>query len=110
MRFTFVFFPEVDVETLLPAIRDALTRLPAEITLLTIDKADADSNHRAFRNWRTDGVSYFVWAWETDPGMLLSDQLRLASMALKFNGDTLIRLRDVATLHAGMRCFPQAPK
>lgn len=35
--------------------------------------------------------------------MMLHDFQQLASMALKFNGDALVRLRDVATLHAGMR-------
>jgi hypothetical protein len=102
VKFTFMFFPERDVETLIPAITEALTRLPTEITLLAIEKIDPDSDHPAYGKWRTDGVSYFVWAWETDTGMLLREQLQLASVALKFNGDVLIRLRDVATLHAVM--------
>jgi hypothetical protein len=31
-------------------------------------------------------------------------------MALKFNGDALVRLRDVATLHVGMRQVPETGK
>lgn len=106
-EFSFMFFPERDVESLLPALREALTRLPAEVSLLAVEKAAADREHRAYSKWRTDGVSYFVWTWETDTGMLLPELQQLASMALKFNGDALIRLRDVATLHAGMREAPQ---
>jgi hypothetical protein len=110
MKFTFMFFPERDVEMLLPAIREAITRLPAEYTLLAVEKVDPDSDHRGFGKWRADGVSYFVWAWDTAPDMLLAEQRELASMALKFNGDALIRLRDVATLHAGMRRVPETTK
>jgi Glyoxalase superfamily protein len=109
-KFTFMFFPERDVEKLLPAIKEALTRLPAEITLLALEKIDLKPDHRAFGKWRTDGVSYFVWAWETDAAMLLSDVHQLASMALKFNGDELVRLRDVATVHSGMRPVPETEK
>lgn len=98
-KFTLVFFPEQDAEKLLPALREALTRLPAEITVSTIEKIEPDPDHPTFGKWRSDGVSYFVWAWEVP----LPDMRQLASIALKFNGDTLIRLRDVATLHAGVR-------
>ena len=66
-------------------------------------------HHPGFGKWRSDGVSYFVWAWEADAGVL-SVQLQLASMALKFNGDALVRLRDVATLHAGTREAPRNEK
>jgi hypothetical protein len=102
MKFTFMFFPERDVDKLLPDIRAVLARLPAEITLLAVEKVDPDPDHRGFGKWRADGVSYFVWAWNNDVG-ILPEQRELASMALKFNGDALVRLRDVATLHAGMR-------
>jgi hypothetical protein len=105
-KFTFFFFPERDVEELIPAIREALTRLPADIALLAIEKVEPDPDHPAYGKWRSDGVSYFVWAWETHVG-LLQRQLELASMALKFNGDTLVRLRDVATLHAGVDGGPE---
>ena len=110
IKFTFMFFPERDVEKLLPAIKEALTRLPTEITLLAVEKIDPKPDHPAFGKWRTDGVSYFVWAWETDTAMLLAEVHQLASMALKFNGDMLVRLRDVATLHAGMRPVPDNEK
>lgn len=103
MKMTLMFFPERDVEKLLPAITEALTRLPAELNVLAIEKIDPSPDHRAYGKWRSDGVSYFVWAWETDIGMLLPELGQFAAMALKFNGDVLIRLRDVATLHAGMR-------
>ena len=75
-----------------------------------IEKIDPSPDHPAYGKWRTDGVSYFVWAWETDTGMLLPELRQLAAMALKFNGDALIRLRDVATLHAGMRRVPEKEK
>jgi hypothetical protein len=38
--------------------------------------------------------------------MLRPELGQFAAMALKFNGDVLIRLRDVATLHVGMREIP----
>lgn len=110
MKVTFMFFPERDVETLLPAITEALARLPAELTVLTIEKIDPSSDHPAYGKWRSDGVSYFVWAWETEPGMLRPELGQFAAMALKFNGETLIRLRDVATLHAGTREPPESEK
>lgn len=104
MKMTFMFFPERDVEKLLPAITEALTRLPAELTVVAIEKVAPGPDHRAYGKWRSDGVSYFVWAWESDDtGMLLAELGQLAGMALKFNGDELVRLRDVATLHAGTR-------
>jgi len=103
VKLTFMFFPERDVETLLPAINEALARLPAEITLVAVEKVDPSPDHRGFGKWRTDGVSYFAWAWASDTGLLLHELQQLASMALKFNGDVLVRLRDVATLHAGTR-------
>lgn len=110
MKMTFMFFPERDVEKLLPAITDALTRLPAELTVTAIEKIDPSPDHRAYGKWRSDGVSYFVWAWETDPGMLLPELGQFAGMALKFNDDVLIRLRDVATLHVGTREAPKNEK
>jgi hypothetical protein len=103
IKMTFVFFPERDVEKLLPAMREALTRLPPELSVSAIEKIDPNPEHRAYGKWRSDGVSYFVWAWEPDVGMLLPELAQFASMALKFNGDALIRLRDVATLHVGVR-------
>ena len=110
MKFTFMFYPERVVEELLPALREALGRLPTEVTLVAIDKIDPSPDHRGLGKWRTDGVSYFVWAWAADNGMLLPELLQLASMALKFNGEVLVRLRDVATLHAGMRSAPVSEK
>jgi hypothetical protein len=110
IKFTFMFFPERDVEPLLPAIREALARLPAEITVTAVETVDPGPDQRGFGRWRADGVSYFVWAWQADIGLLLPEQTQLASMALKFNGDTLIRLRDVATLHALMRRVPETTK
>lgn len=110
LKFTVMFFPEHDVEKLLPALREALARLPAEITLVSIEAIDPEPDHRGFGTWRTDGVPYFMWAWEADTDMLLSEQLRLASMALKFNGDVLVRLRDVATFHAPTRRVPETQK
>jgi hypothetical protein len=106
IKFTLFFFPEHDAEQLLSAIREALTRLPTEITVLAVEKIEPDPSHPAFGKWRSDGVSYYVWEWETDPGMLLSTQLQLASMALKFNGDLLVRLRESATLHVGIPALP----
>ncbi len=103
MKMTFVFFPERDVETLLPAITEALARLPAELRVVAVEKIDPSEGHPAYAKWRSDGVSYFVWAWETDAGMLLPELTQVAGMALKFNGDELVRLRDVATLHVGTR-------
>jgi hypothetical protein len=108
VKLSFMFYPEHDVDKLLPAIREALTRLPAGTTVLAIEKVDPRPDQRGFGKWRADGVSYFAWAWETETDMMLPEQLQLASMALKFNGDVLIRLRDVATLHAGMRRAPAA--
>jgi hypothetical protein len=105
--FTFMFFPEVDLEKLLPAIREALTRLPAEITVSAVETIEPKPDHPAYGKWATDGVSYYVWAWEADTGMLLPELRQVASMALKFNGDALVRLRDVATLHVGMRAAPE---
>jgi hypothetical protein len=105
-KLTVFFFPEHDVEQLLPGLREALTRLPAEMTVLSVEKGEPNPDHHAHGKWRTDGVSYFAWAWETDISMRLPDFQLLASMALKFNGDVLVRLRDVATLHA---CIPQVP-
>jgi hypothetical protein len=102
-RFTGTVHPEHDVEKLLPEIREALTHLPAETTVLAIEKSDPRPDQRGFGKWRADGVSYFAWAWQTETDMMLPEQQQLASMALKFNGDVLIRLRDVATLHAGIR-------
>lgn len=110
MKMTFMFFPERDVEKLLPAITEALTRLPAELTVLAIEKIDPSPDHPAYGKWRSDGVSYFVWAWETDTGMLRPELGQFAAMALKFNGDVLIRLRDVATLHVGTREAPENGK
>lgn len=107
MRFTLMLYPEYDAEKLLPAIREALARLPAEIRASDIATTDPDPEHRGYGRWRTDGVSYYVWAWESDTRMMLHDFQQLASMALKFNGDALVRLRDVATLHAGMRRVPE---
>jgi hypothetical protein len=103
MKMTFVFFPERNVETLLPAIKEALARLPAELSVVAVELIDPSEGHPAYAKWRSDGVSYFVWAWETDVGMLLPALEQLAGMALKFNGDELIRLRDVATFHVGTR-------
>lgn len=102
-KFTVMFFPERDVETLLPAMKEALRTLPTGATLLSIEKADTLADHPE-GNWKADGVSYYVWAWDSD--MMIPKQLQIASMALKFNADVLIRLRDVATLHAGMRRVP----
>lgn len=102
MRFTFMFFPDQHVDKLLPAIREAVTRLPGEIRVVSVEKLDPKPDHQGFGNWRADGVSYYIWAWEADM-LMLTKQLQVASMALKFNGDALIRLRDVATLHAGAR-------
>ena len=90
---------------MLPALGEALRRLSAEVTVLAVEKVDPKPDHRGFGKWRTDGVSYYVWAW-AETGVLLQEQLQVASMALKFNGDVLIRLRDVATLHMGMRAVP----
>jgi hypothetical protein len=109
-KLTFMFFPERDVEQLLPAMADALTRLPADINVSAVEKVAPRPDHRAYGRWRTDGVSYYVWAWEQDVGMLLPELRQVASMALKFNGDVLVRLRDVATLHAGMRGVPEPDK
>jgi multidrug efflux pump subunit AcrB len=102
MKFTLMFYPECDAEKLLPALREALARLPAEIRLSDIATIDPDSDHRGYGTWRTDGVSYYVWAWESDTRMMVHDFQQLASMALKFNGDALVRLRDVATLQVGI--------
>jgi hypothetical protein len=107
VKLSFMFFPERDVEALLPAIRATLARLPAEITVLAVEKVDPSPDHRGFGKWRTDGAPYFVWAWEAAPDMLLPELQQVASMALKFNGDALVRLRDVATLHARMRRVPR---
>jgi hypothetical protein len=106
MKMTFMFFPEIDVEKLLPAITEAFSRLPAELTVVAVENLDPGPDHPAYGKWRSDGVSYFVWAWETDVGMLKPELGQLVGMALKFNGDELIRLRDVATLHAGTRGAP----
>ena len=38
MKMTFMFFPERVVKKLPPEITDALTRLPAELTVLAIEK------------------------------------------------------------------------
>jgi hypothetical protein len=105
-KFTFMFFPERDAEKLVPAIREALTRLPADVTVSAIEKIDPKPDHPAYGKWATDGVSYHVWAWDRDTGMLLPELRQVASMALKFNGDVLVRLRDVATFHVGMREVP----
>lgn len=110
MKMTFMYFPERDVDKLLPAITEALTRLPPELSVLKVEKIDPSPDHPAYGKWRSDGVSYFVWAWETDTGMLIPELARFASMALKFNGEELIRLRDVATLHIGMPGAPQTAK
>lgn len=103
LNITIMFYPERDIEKLLPAIREALTRLPPDLRVSAVERIDPDPDHRAMGKWRSDGVSYFVWAWDSDTGMLLPELGQFASMALKFNGDELVRLRDVATLHAGMR-------
>lgn len=97
--FTFFLFPEADADQLVPRLREALTRLPAEIAVQSVERTDPSPDHPAFGNWRTNGVSYFVWTWDVHVG-LLDRQQQLAAMALKFNGDTLVRLRDVASLHA----------
>lgn len=110
MKFTLMFYPECDAEKLLPAIRDAVARLPAEIRVLEIETNEPDPDHRAYGTWRTDGVSYYVWVWESDTRMMVHDFQQLASMALKFNGDALVRLRDVATLHAGIPRVAQRDK
>lgn len=99
LKVNFMFYPECDVEKLLPGITEALTRLPPELTVLAIERIEPSPDHRAYGKWRSDGVSYFVWAWETDFGMLLPELGQFTGMTLKFNGDVLIRLRDVATLH-----------
>ncbi len=110
IKMTFMFFPERDVEKLLPAITEALSRLPAELSVVAVEKIEPNPDHPAYGKWRSDGVSYFVWAWETDAGMLKPELGQLAGMALKFNGDELIRLRDVATLHVGMREVAETEK
>lgn len=101
-QYTFFFFPEPDADTLIPVMREALARLPAEIAVTAIEKTEPGPDHPVFGQWRSDGVPYFVWAWETHLGPL-TRQLQLASLALRFNGDVLVRLRDVATLHSTMR-------
>lgn len=106
----FMFSPEHDVEKLLPAITEALTRLPPEFTVLAVERLDPSPDHWAYGKWRIDGVSYFAWAWETDFGMLMHDLAQFTGMALKFNGDVLIRLRDVATLHMRWREAPETEK
>jgi hypothetical protein len=103
VKFTFMFFPERDADQLLAALRERLAQLPAGIALSSIEKVDVESDHRGFGKWRTDGVPYFIWAWDTNTDMLLSEQAQLASMPLKFNGDVLVRLRDIASIQAGMR-------
>ncbi|HEY3807893.1 MAG TPA: glyoxalase superfamily protein [Kofleriaceae bacterium] len=105
-KLTFFFFPEQDVDALIPAMRDALARLPAEIALQAIEKIEPGTDHPVYGQWRSDGVPYFVWVWETDAGPL-SRQLQLASIALRFNGEALVRLRDVATLHVSMHGAPR---
>lgn len=102
LKLSFMFFPEQDVDKLLPAIREAVTRLPGAIRVVSVEKLDPRPDHQGFGNWRADGASYYIWAWDADM-LMLSKQVQVASMALKFNGDALIRLRDVATLHAGAR-------
>ncbi|HEY1815226.1 MAG TPA: glyoxalase superfamily protein [Kofleriaceae bacterium] len=99
-KFIFFFFPEQDVDQLIPAMREALARLPPEIAVLAIERTEPDPDDRLLGKWRSDGVPYFIWAWGIHIG-LLDRQRELVSMALKFNGDTLVRLRDVATLHSG---------
>ena len=110
LEVNFMFYPECDVEKLLPGITEALTRLPPELTVLAIERIDPSPDHPAYGKWRSDGVSYFVWAWETDTRMLIPELGQFARMALKFNGDVLIRLRDVATLHVSTRDAPENEK
>lgn len=99
LKVNVMFLPECDVEKVLPGITEALTRLPPEFTVLDIERIAPSPDHRAYGKWRSDGVSYFAWAWETEFGMLMPELAQFTGMALKFNGDVLIRLRDVATLH-----------
>lgn len=103
---TIMFFPERDAAPLVASLREAFARLPADITVVSVEQVDPAPVHRGMGKWRTDAVSYFMWAWNGDPGIFLPDIAQVAALPLKFNGDALVRLRDIATLHFGIRAIP----